>query len=120
MQLFSDPNPISLFGIILHVPPPTSFTTFLAVNGVNVPSVKRADVFKCINFTRKFINREIVSGHNSSRIEYMAISRPSVFVVIQIPKIVTALVDCAWLEPWLCCSLGMLFSTTWDLLGHTT
>ena len=28
-HLFPDLNPISLFGIILHAPPPTSFTAFL-------------------------------------------------------------------------------------------
>ena len=40
-----DLNPISLFGIILHVPPPTSFIAFLAVNVVNFTSVKRVDVY---------------------------------------------------------------------------
>ena len=30
-HLFPDLNPISLFGTILHAPPPTSFTAFLAL-----------------------------------------------------------------------------------------
>ena len=38
-------NPISLFGTILHAPPPTSFTAFLALNVANFTSVKRADVY---------------------------------------------------------------------------
>ena len=42
---FPDLNPISLFGTILHAPPPTSFTAFLEVNVVNFTSVKRADVY---------------------------------------------------------------------------
>ena len=44
-HLFPDLNPISLFRTILHVPPPTSFTAFLALNVANVTSVKRADVY---------------------------------------------------------------------------
>ena len=43
--LFPDLNPISLFGTILHAPPPTSFTAFIAVNVANFTSVKRADVY---------------------------------------------------------------------------
>ena len=42
---FPDLNPISLFGTILHAPPPTSFTAFLAVNVANFTSVKWADVY---------------------------------------------------------------------------
>ena len=41
----SDLNPISSFGTILHAPPPTSFTAFLAVNVANFTSVKRTDVY---------------------------------------------------------------------------
>ena len=44
-HLFPDLNPISLFGTILHAPPPTSFTAFLAVNVANFTSVKRTDVY---------------------------------------------------------------------------
>ena len=36
---------ISLFGTILHAPPPTSFTAFLELNVANFTSVKRADVY---------------------------------------------------------------------------
>ena len=42
---FPDLNPILLFGIILHAPPSTWFTAFLAVNVANFTSVKRADVY---------------------------------------------------------------------------
>ena len=45
---FPDLNPISLFGTILHAPPPTSFTAFPAVNVVNFTSAKRADVYLTI------------------------------------------------------------------------
>ena len=44
-HLFLDLNPILSFGTILHAPPPTSFTAFLAVNVANFTSVKRADVY---------------------------------------------------------------------------
>ena len=44
-HLFPDLNPTLLFGTILHGPPPTSFTAFLAVNVVNFTSVKPADVY---------------------------------------------------------------------------
>ena len=44
-HLFPDLNPISLFGTILHAPPPTLFTAFLALNVANFTSVKRADVY---------------------------------------------------------------------------
>ena len=39
------PNRILFFGTILHAPPATSFTAFLAVNVINFTSVKRADVY---------------------------------------------------------------------------
>ena len=41
-HLLPDLNPISSFGTILHAPPPTSFTAFLAVNVANFTSVKWA------------------------------------------------------------------------------
>ena len=44
-HLFPDLNPISLFGTILHAPPPTSFTAFLALNVANFTSVKWADAY---------------------------------------------------------------------------
>ena len=40
-HLFPDLNPISSFGTILHAPPPTSFTAFLAVNVANGETGRR-------------------------------------------------------------------------------
>ena len=59
---FPDLNPISLFGTILHAPPPTSFTAFLAVNVANFTSVERADVY-----LTDLLNTSPISGGSDSR-----------------------------------------------------
>ena len=35
---------------------------------------------------------------------------------VAITELVTAYIGRLWIEPWLCCTLRILFSTTWDLL----
>ena len=63
---FPDLNPISLFGTILHAPPPTLFTAFLAVNVANFTSVNRADVYRFAEYLRSVRNNDVgipVSRH---------------------------------------------------------
>ena len=59
---FPDLNPISLLSTILHAPPPTSFTAFLAVNVANFTSVERADVY-----LTDLLNTSPISGGSDSR-----------------------------------------------------
>ena len=79
----SDLNPISLFGTILHAPPPTLFTAFLAVNVANFTSVNRADVYRFAEHLRSVRNNDVCipvsrhfndANHSISGINVCAIS----------------------------------------------
>ena len=75
---FPDLNPISLFGTILHAPPPTSFTAFLALNVANFTSVKRADVY-LTDLLNNDVNKPVArhfnaANHSISDIKVCAIS----------------------------------------------
>ena len=83
---FPDLNPISLFGTILHAPPPTSFTALPAVNVANFTSMKRADVYRFAEHLRSVRNNDVdkpvsrhfnAANHSISGINVSAISHMS-------------------------------------------